>query len=198
MTLEAAWQLIKTAFDSSPYLAAVIALILWLSFCWSFRLVTVGSRNSLPEILLSAFVVPKQTDAHSAIKSLHTLIASPLPQYSTKPPEASAVETDDGKSQWTLGEIYQIYWTLIARGHVVRYTTMLILFAFLCLLVMNVAQPKESVSLLNVANTVGVATLIPLSALGLLSFAIALLSAHQLPCRHIRAEKPLTTILFAW
>lgn len=198
MTLAGAWQMIKTTFEASPYLAAVMALIFWLGFCWKFRLVTIGRRRSLPNMLLATFTASLEEASPATLKALHTAAVKPKPQSEPGNPAETTASSEDVRADWKLGEVYQIYWALIARGQIVRYTTVLIAFAALSLLVMRLAQPTESVSLLNVANMIGVGAFLPLAILGLLSLIMVLVSAHQIPCNAISTEKPRTIILFAW
>jgi hypothetical protein len=194
MTLASAWQMISDAFTASPYLGAAVALVLWLSLCWKFRLVAIGRRRSLPKLILATFCL------HSGHESGATLNA--LSEASAVP--KSSGDCDRGRNAgsmahtWTVGEIYQIYWTIIARGQVIQYTSLFIAFTAFSLLTMHFAGPRESVSLLNVANIVGVWFFVPLAMLGLLSLVLVLCSGHQLPCDGIKDHKPLTIILFAW
>ena len=200
MTLEGAWKIIKTAFETSPYLGAIVALFFWLFFCWKFRLVAIGRRQSFPDMLLASFNLNSEIGTSVTLKELNAInVESKTPQNPQSTPSATAGGEEEGAHiNWRLVEIYQIYWTLISRGHVVRYTTVLIAFAALSLLIMHLAQPAESVSLLNVANMIGVGAFFPLAILGLLSLIMVLFSAHKIPCKPISEEKPRTIIFFAW
>lgn len=198
MTLAGAWQLIKEAFDASPYLGAVVALIFWLGFCWKFRLVDIGNRRSLPEMLLSAFTVPFTETNGIGLEQLHVKTVEPKSPTNPKDRPETTSSGDQARTPWKLADVYQVYWALVARGQVVRYTTVLVTFSALSLLVMYVAQPTDKVSLLSVANVVGVGAVLPLAVLGLLALVVLLLSAHQLPCSALSTKKPLTVILFAW
>ena len=198
MNLDTAWQIIKGAFETSPYLAAVVALVLWLAFCWKFRLVGIGLRRSLPNMLLEAFTVEVTEETASTLKVLNGhIVTHKKPQ---NPAEATELpsDTDQAHANWQLGEVFQIYWALIARGLIVRYTTLLITFSGISLLIMYLAKPKESVSLENVTNMIGIGSFLPLAILGLLSLLLVLCSAHQLPCKGISDEKPQNVIFFAW
>jgi hypothetical protein len=198
MTLAGAWQIIKTAFETSPYLAAMVALILWLGFCWKFRLVAIGRRRSLPTMLLAEFEVSVEQTEPVTLDTLHAVTVKPKRQGNPAAPTEGKANGEEVGAEWNLAEVYQIYWTLVARGEVIRYTTTLIAFAALALFVMFLAQPTASVSLLNVANAIGVAAFLPLAILFLLSLVLILLSAHQLPCDVISKTKPQTIMLFAW
>lgn len=198
MRLAGAWQMIKAAFEASPYLAAVMALIFWLGLCWKFRLVAIGLRRSLPNTLLATFTVSLEEASPTTLEVLHAVTVKPKPESNPGNPAEATASSEDMETDWKLAEIYQVYWALIARGQIVRYTTVLVAFAALSLLVMYIAQPTESVSLLNVANMIGVGAFLPLAILGLLSLVMVLLSVHQLPCKAISTQKPRTIILFAW
>lgn len=193
MTTTEVWRIVQSAFAASPYLAAVIALLFWLGFSWKYRLVAIGRKKSLPSIILDAFALGVDVQRGQRLATLAEVETLVNPT-----PAGAASHSDSCTHAWKVGEVYLIYWIIIARGQVIRYTSLLVLFAAGSLAVMKLAQPRESVSLLNVANFLGVWTLLPLAVLSLLSFVLLICSAHQLPCSGIKEHKPGTIIPFAW
>lgn len=195
MTLTNLWKMVADAFGASPYLGALFALVLWLSFCWKFRLVTIGRKHSLQDRILATFSLESRHETGTTLDALSNACVLPNSSIECDNPDKNA---NSATHTWTVREIFQIYWSINARGRVIKYTTLLIVFAAFCLLFMHLAQPRENVSLLNVANILGVWTFVPLAMLALLSLVIVLSTTHQLPCVGIKEQKPHTIILFAW
>ena len=190
------WGIVKGAFDTSPFLAAIVLLILWLGFCWKFRLITVGKKNPLPDRLLASLSVQKMDGEHMTLDQFHILEVFPN-QSAVGIKSSSSNKEIKEDDVWRFNEIYKVYMTMIARGMIVRYTTLVVLFVLIAFGVMYMAQPSKDVSLLSVANVIGAGALLPLSILSMLSFSMMLLSAHHIPVDIISGKSAKDIILFS-
>ena len=135
-------------------------------------------------MVLSKFKLQKAADSVSLVDLMDRSLAS-----GTEDPDSA---------EWKLREVLFLFWTLSAKGWVVKSFTYLFAFVLGALAVMYVAQPAKGISLTRVSEGLSVVFLGCGLFLAALSIMKAYGSIHTLPLEALKEKRAWQLILFAW
>lgn len=170
-------------FLSSPGRAVTTALAIWTIYAIFYKLVIIGLNRSLGDMIMRAF----QVDLSGNI-SIHEL--------STTNVGHNTGITVDGHT-WEVKNVFLAYYALGMMRVAVITATSLAAFSAMSIFVMNLAQPVKSISMEQVAETLGFGSTIFLVAYVVISLLKILSAIHKMPVSFISDEKDYKVILFS-